>query len=820
MKLTLILVAFLFINSIINAQNPSSYKNIRYNATEYYRLEEYQKALPLLLKVDSLKPNQGSIIYKIGVSHYNIGHRVLAFPYLKKAAALGTKDMYVDYYLGRCYHLFHKFDSAKLYLEQYKKLISKKKKPKYDITLVNRYITMCEVGKELISKPVEVTITNLGNKINSKYPDYAPVISADETVLIFTSRRTNTIGGQTDPGDDQHFEDLYICTREHPDSAWSDAVNMGSNINTESHDASIGLSPDGQELFVYRSSNDNKSGISGDIWVSDLRGSEWTPPSKMHKNINSTYWEPSCSVTPDEKTMYFSSNKPGGVGGRDIYVSKKIAGDDWTEPQNLGNSINTEQDEDAPFIHPDGKTLFFSSRAHHNMGGFDIFTSTFDEKSNTWSSPQNLGYPINTADDDIFFVWSPDGTKAYFSSIREDSYGDKDVYLLKRPDIHNFIIVLKGKILSKESKKPIAATISITDLGTNQLAGIFNSNSFNGKFTSIMNPGKNYAITIEAPGHLFYSENINIPDEKTFKEITKEILLEPINEGSKTALNNVFFETNSSTLKPDSYLELDRIAKVLNDNKNLFVEIAGHTDSTGSKEVNKKLSQQRADALVKYLNNKGIDKARFQAIGYGDQFPVASNATEEGRGQNRRTEMIVVESLPENKKFDQIISTLDSGWYYKQKNQIEKLIAAEKVQKNLNEKIIEGKKQDVDLKTPVVLLDISKIKVSNLYYPPAKYELNDTAKIILDSLSQLLKLHPLVKIKLISHTDDINTIKFNYQLAVKRLDIIIKYLASKGIDKSKLKAIPVGELLPISDNSTPEGRKLNRRVEIKIISKK
>lgn len=817
--MTIKLISFCFISTCIIAQNNVFYKNLRYNATEYYRLSEYQKALPLLLKVDSIKPNQGSIIYKIGVSHYNNGHRILAFPYLKKAETLGSKDIYLDYYLGRCYHLFHKFDSSEIFLEKYKKLISKKKRPKYDINLVNRYLEMCKVGKELTAKPVEVSITNLGAKINSKYPDYAPVISADETVLIFTSRRTSTTGGQTDPGDDQHFEDLYICTREHPDSSWGEAVNMGSSINTSSHDASIGLSPDGQELFVYRSSNDNKSGVSGDIWVSDLRGSEWTPPSKMHSNINSTYWEPSCSVTPDEKTMFFSSNKPGGIGGRDIYVSKKIAGNDWTEPQNLGNTINTDQDEDAPFIHPDGKTLFFSSRAHRTMGGFDIFTSTFDEKSNTWSAPENLGYPINTADDDIFFVWSPDGTKAYFSSIREDSYGDKDVYLLKRPDVHNFIIVLKGKILSKETKKPVAATISITDLATNQLAGIFNSNSFNGKFTSIMNPGKNYAITIEAPGYLFYSENINIPDEKTFKEITKEVLLEPITEGSKTALNNVFFEKGSSTLKEDSNQELDKLAKLLNENPKLFVEIAGHTDSTGTKEINKKLSQERAESLVKYLNNKGIEKNRFQAVGYGAEFPTVSNVTEEGRSQNRRTEMIIVESLSESKTFSQIKPSADSGWYYKQQKLASQLIVTTKKEiiEEIKSILIQPEKA---ISNQVVKQDLSTIKFSNLYFGPNQFELNDSAKIILDSLSTLLMQFPLVRVKLIGHTDDVNTLKYNYLLAVKRLESAVNYLNNKGIQRNKLRLVPVGELYPISNNITPEGRKLNRTIEVKIIPTK
>lgn len=821
----------LFISLSSFAEDKLFYKNLRYQATELYRIDEYRLALPMLLKVDSLKPNQKDILYKIGVSYYKIGYRKESENYLRKANDLGYKDKYILYYLGRAFHMNNEFDSAIVYLNKYKAHVKHYKKLDYTPEMVDRYIEMCEYGKILVANPVEVTIENLGPRVNSKYPDYAPVISADETVLIFTSRRTDESNKELDPRDDLHFEDLYICTREHPDSVWSEAKNMGDRINTGSHDASIGLSPDGQELFVYRSSSDKKKNISGDIWVSDLKGEEWTQPYRMHSNINSPYWEPSCSVTPDEKTLYFSSNRPGGFGGRDIYVTQKIAGDEWTEPVNLGPDINTAYDEDAPFIHPDGRTLFFSSRGHQSMGGFDLFKSVLDGKSKKWSTPENLGYPINTSDDDVFYVWSPDGSKAYFSSIREGGYGDKDIYVLKRPDIHNFIIVVRGRVLNKENSKAVAATITFTDLETNDMVGVFTSNSFNGKFTSLASPGKNYAVTVEAPGYLFHSENVNVPDVNSYLEIAKDIFLEPLKEGSKVTLNNVFFDFGKSNLKEESSQELDKLVKILQTNPNLFVEFSGHTDSVGSDAYNKKLSDERAEVVLKYMTQKGIDAKRMLAVGYGEEFPVSPNSSDEGRKMNRRTEMIIVEALDSTKLKPTLVLSKEQGYYYRRKKEederLAKIRAEEQRQLALMKKkqeeealIAKSKRQDIDLKAKVKELDLAKLEISNLYFEVNKADLKDTSVIILDTLSKIMKLYPKIKIVLSGHTDSTYTEQYNLKLSQKRVEATYNFLVQKGVSAKRISKKAFGESLPKYTNETEEGRRLNRRVEIDFVKPK
>jgi len=826
-KFLKLLVVFGF---YVQAQDKLYYRNLRYQAREYYRLKEYRLALPLLLKVDSIKPNQKEILYKIGVSYFKIGYKKESESFLKRANALGYKDKYLDYYLGRVYHVNHEFDSAIFYLNKYKHHIRNHKKLDYSIEAVDRYIEMCEYGKKLVLKPVDVKIENLGPNINSKYPDYAPVISADETVLIFTSRRDDSENRLVDPRDDLYFEDLYISIREHPDSAWPKARNMGKIINTDSHDASIGLSPDGQELFLYRSSSEKRKLVSGDIWVSDLKGEEWTKPYKMHKNINSPYWEPSCSVTPDEKTLFFSSDRPGGYGGRDIYVSRKIAGNEWTEPENLGPEINTPYDEDAPFIHPDGKTLFFSSRGHQSMGGFDLFKSVYDPKTKKWSIPENLGYPINTAEDDVFYVWSPDGRKAYFSSIREGGYGDKDLYVLTRPEIQNYLIVIRGKILNKENNKPVAATITFTDLLNGEITGVYTSNFANGKFIAIANPGKNYAVSVEASGFLFHSENINVPDTNAYIEIVKEIYLEPINEGSKITLNNVFFDYNKSTLKDESYIELDKLVKILTINPNLYVEISGHTDSIGSDSYNKKLSDDRAEAVLQYLKRKGIDEKRMLAVGYGEEFPVAPNSTEEGRKRNRRTEMIIVEKLDSTKTKPTLQLSKNDGYYYRKRKELEQQIAKikEEEQKQLSlflkkeqeEKLIaKSKRQDIDLKTTIKDIDVNKLHLSNLYFDINKADLKDTSLIILDTLVKIMKKYPGLKVKISGHADSTYTEEYNLKLSFNRASNVVNYLTKKGISPHRIIKKAYGESLPKYTNETEEGRRLNRRVEIEFIHK-
>ncbi|MGZ4118251.1 MAG: OmpA family protein, partial [Bacteroidia bacterium] len=484
-------------------------------------------------------------------------------------------------------------------------------------------------------------IQNLGSAVNSPYGDYSPVLSADQSALFFTSRRPESTGSQKDD-EGNYMEDIYMS--EKTKSGWSQAKNIGAPVNTEWHEASVGISPDGQTILIYKDDNGD-----GNIYSTVLDGDTWSTPVKLNDNINSKYWEPSAFISADGKTLYFVSDKPGGFGGRDMYMSKLTPEGDWGKSVNMGANINTPYDEDAPFIHPDGVTLSFSSNGHNTMGGFDIFTSLVSEDG-TWSEPVNAGYPINTTDDDIFYVASPNNRIAYFSSFRDGGFGEKDNYMATFLDRKEAPLTLMKGIVNDESGKPAKKVeIIVTDNETGQVVGVYHANSKTGKFLFILTPGKNYNITYQSKDHLFYSENMEIPKNSNYYEINRSVSLNPILVGSKIILNNIFFDFDKATLRTLSNVELKNLALLLKSNPNMKVEISGYTDSKGNDTYNQKLSQERAQAVVTNLIESGISADRMMAKGYGKTMPVAPNKkgngkdNPDGRQLNRRVEFKITQ---------------------------------------------------------------------------------------------------------------------------------------------------------------------------------
>jgi outer membrane protein OmpA-like peptidoglycan-associated protein len=505
------------------------------------------------------------------------------------------------------------------------------------INEVNRSIEMCKTGQRLVANPVKIKIQNLGATVNSTYADYSPVLSADGNSIFFTSRRAGSVGELKDD-EGNYMEDIYISNKTA--TGWSKAINIGTPINTESNDASVGISPDGQTILIYKDDNGD-----GNIYSTTLKGDVWGTPIKLNENINSKYWEPSASFSSDGNTLYFVSNRPGGFGGRDLYISKKTSEGDWTKAVNMGSAINTPYDEDAPFMHADGITFSFSSNGHNTMGGFDIFTSILSYDS-VWSEAMNVGYPINTTDDDVFYVISPDGLKAYFSSFREGGLGEKDNYMLTFLEKKESPLTLvKGTVIDESGKPAKNVVITITDNETEQIVGVYHANTKTGKFLFILTPGKNYNITYQADNHLFYSENIEIPKASKYYELNREISLPPIVVGSKIVLNNIFFDFDKTTLRAQSNVELRNLVLIMKSNPNMKVEISGHTDSKGNDAYNQKLSEERAQAVVARLITNGISKDRMVAKGYGKTMPAAANRKANGsddavgRQLNRRVEL-------------------------------------------------------------------------------------------------------------------------------------------------------------------------------------
>jgi len=629
----------------------------------------YNQAIPHYEVAQKFNPDNALLNFKLGMCYLESLTKPKCLEYFQRSHQLdpAVHDM-IQYYLGRGYHLNADWDKATEAYRAYLDKMGAKVLADERNQIVKR-IEECKNGKELSKNPVRVWIDNLGENINSKFHDYALVINADESRLFFTSRKPGTTGGGIDPDINDYFEDVYIS--QFQNGQWTKAENLGSGFNTESHDASINMSADGQTMIIFRWTK--KTG--GDIFISKLQDDgKWSAPARLDKPINTEFHESSASLSPDNRVLYFVSNRDGGLGGRDIYTSRW---DDkkkrWGDAVNIGPTINTQYDEEGVFMHPDGKTLYFSSSGHNTMGGMDIFSSTL--KDGKWTTPINLGFPINTPEHDVFFVQPANARFGYYTSAREDGFGGRDNYRItflgppKKPVLNaedNLIAslskpmtesvvegavemkmsemaVLKGLITDAKTGKPVKANIQLIDNSTSQSVADFASEALTGKYLVTLPSGKNYGISIQADGYLFHSENFNIPADASFKTYVKNIQLKRIEKGQSIVLRNIFFDTNKYDLKQESTAELDLVVKIMMELDDINVEISGHTDSDGSAQLNQKLSENRAKSVVDYLISKGIEASRLKYVGYGKDQPIASNDTKEGKQENRRTEFKIVE---------------------------------------------------------------------------------------------------------------------------------------------------------------------------------
>jgi len=598
----------------------------------------YSEALLHYKLANKFNHNNAALNLKIGNCYIHSNEKKKAIEYIEKAISLNPNvDIDAHYLLGKAYHFNLEWDKA---IEEYSRCLGKKTSSNdAEIVTALRKIEECKNGKELMKTPVKVTIDNLGSAINTVYEEYCPVISADESVLFFTSRRPNTIGGLEETGIEDFFEDIYFS--ENKNGKWTAAKNLGPPVNTIRHDATVNLSVDGQRLFIYR----DESKVNADIYESLLRGKSWTEPKKLNSNINTGLQETSAAFTPDGKSIYFVSNKSGGYGGKDIYVSKQSANGDWGPAKNLGPPINTDMDEDAVFMHPDGKTLYFCSNGHKTMGGFDIFKTVFEDGK--WSEPVNIGYPINTPDNDVSYVLSASGKHGYYASSREGSLGKRDIFMItfledtaKKAEPQ--LTLVSGTITDEITGKPIGADVEVFDNAKDESVAKFKSNSETGKYLISLPSGKNYGMVVRSEGHLFHSENFDIPASKGYFEIAKPVTLQKAEVGKKIILNNIFYDFDKANLRFESMNELSRVLQLMSEMPALKIEVSSHTDNKGTDEYNIRLSQERAQSVVDYLISKGVNASRVVAKGYGKAQPVASNDTDEGRQLNRRTEFKIL----------------------------------------------------------------------------------------------------------------------------------------------------------------------------------
>lgn len=641
-KLTQWLVtALTLIGSYSDAQ---SLKDHLQKGDRFYERKDYENAIQNYLQALALDKDNAQVNFKAGVSFLNEETYNEAVVYLEKAYQLNPDvDPKLSYHLATAYQENHQYAKAREHFEAFKV------KYKSLSGVVNQKIRECVLGDSLMRIPVSATVDAVP-QVNSAFSEIFPLLTPDGKNLIFTSNRSDD---QYQIKSATNFNDVYITGKS--DGEWTAPKKISTRINVKPSEIALSVSPDGKTLFLYYEEG------GGDIYTSSLENGEWSTPAPLNRFVNHPHYrESGACLSHDGKKLYFSSNRPGGRGGYDIYVCELGANGDWGRPSNLGSAINTRGDEEFPFLHGEGTTMYFSSNWGATLGSHDIFMSTLEDGK--WTTPANLGFPINTRGYEGNFILSAD-SKTGFLASRRGKTADTDIYrinfssspvLVQVPAAapgnkpshekeNKIVTVLKGTVIDAEKTTPLEARIRLVDNSNKIVVSTVNT-GLSGNFELVIPHAGNYGVTTEKAGYLFNSMNFNLPDFDKYQEIDTHILMVKAEVGSKVVLKNIFFDVNQSSLRPESLSELENIRDLLLKNPGCRIQINGHTDNVGHAKMNAALSLKRAESVVKYLVEQGIAPTRLQAKGYGSERPLVSNDDEaEGRQINRRTEIEIIE---------------------------------------------------------------------------------------------------------------------------------------------------------------------------------
>ncbi|NOY37761.1 MAG: OmpA family protein [Chlorobi bacterium] len=660
-----------------------AWKNLREGDRLFAQgLGYYVAAREKYLTANVYNPYNPRLNYKIGVCYLFTDHKQKALSFLLTAFE-GDPEVSRDihYFLGWAYQENYKFEQAQKEYELFLNQADKKMLKKYQAAAQN-HIRECKNGIELMKDTVKVEIADLGPAINSAFDDYKVVLSSTDRHMFYTSRRPDSPKALPNISDYKFNESIYQSFAD--ENGWGNGQMMKKPLNSKYNDAALDFSPDDLDLYIYRGDKKN-----GNILVSENIQGNWSRPVNAASKINSRGKETAIYIARDSSMILFvSNNKKITTGGKDIFVMFPDEKGGWSKPVSVDSVINTPFDEESPYLTDDGKVLYFSSKGHNTMGGYDIFKSVRQDDG-SWGEPVNLGYPVNTPDDDLFFVFSNDSLLAYVSGIREKSEGLMDIYSVKYipppvdttevvadtvplvDTVHVVVmdtvkveqvvqvmdtipvaapveepkikpLVVKGVVMDEDNTAPIMARIDIIDLNQNNIVGTTISDRANGAYSILMKERKSYGAEINAPGYMFLLDIIPAPSSPDDTLIIRNFLMKKMKVGAAVVLNNIFFEFGKATLTPSSYPELDRVIKFMDSNPSIRVEIDGHTDNVGSAEYNLKLSEQRAKSVARYLIEHGVDASRILYKGFGFSQPVDTNETEEGRARNRRVEFKII----------------------------------------------------------------------------------------------------------------------------------------------------------------------------------
>lgn len=640
MKYVLILLSFLVLTFDLSAQKKSYSSDSRRaiklyeEANLYIRGRDFNTAIALL---DQAVEKDNDFIE---------AHLKLAFCYdvtrnlkgqqhhLEEIIRLDKSKKYKNTYysLGKVYYNQGRYKAAEELLDTYLSFPNQDSRVAAE---VEKFKVNIKYALNNIDNPVDFDPKPVGDSLNIFPLQYFPVLTADEKTIFFTRRLGISFY------DD---EDIYYSEKDE-NGIWAEPQPISQNINSQFNEGTCTISADGQILILTTCEGRMTYG-SCDLYISYKKGDDWTVPKNLGPVVNSRSWESQPSLSADGRRLYFISDRFGGEGKRDIWVTEKDENGEWKAPWNLGPEINTPEDEVSPFIHVNGVNLFFASNGYPGFGGYDLYMA--ERQSEGWIAPKNLGYPLNDHYDQVSLFVSTNGENGYYS-FEQSSEGRARrsfLYTFKYPEKNKLAKAssyLTGRIYDANTGEPLEADIELFDLETNKSLSVFSSNKATGEYFSILNAGGNYGLYVSAPGYLFESRPFNLKEGISAQPIVEDFYLYPIKAGRRTQLNNIYFDFDSYKLKEESTVEIDKVFKFLKKNPEVKIEISGHTDDVGSKEYNKELSEKRAKAVYDRLIEKGIDPAQVSYKGYGMERPLVESGTAKEKEKNRRIEFEVVE---------------------------------------------------------------------------------------------------------------------------------------------------------------------------------
>ncbi|MCU0353350.1 MAG: OmpA family protein [Cytophagales bacterium] len=648
-KHPLLLSLLIAATTLAQTPNPpiSPKARMAYEQSQQYIVErKFDQALDALKKAIDREPNYAEAHFRLG-NVYELKSKIeqetdyteLSREHYEKSINLKPKNpSFIGGYwiLGNIYIRKGDYQKAKGF---YQSFVEMKPPKQAQITVAQRQIANCNFAIEAMQKPLPFTATAMPKPLNEFALQYYPALTADQQTVIFTARRSDSYN---DPRSDEN-----IYSSSFKNGSWTPPVSLSEKINTTLNEGTCSISADGRTL-VFTSCDGRQNFGRCDLYVTYRIGDDWTEPMNLGNKINSVAWESQPSLSADGRTLYFASDRRGSYGKRDIWMSRLESDGSWGPATNLGPTINTPDDELSPFIHVNGRTLFFASDGQVGMGGLDLYSS--ERQGGQWLPPQNLGYPLNDHDNQFSLFVSANGKKGYFARFAFETVNNKrrEKSLLYEFDFPEQITVkyksnyLKGVIYDAKTKKPVEARIELFNLNGGELETVMKSDRANGSYLTVLTEGASYGLYVNREGYLFKSMYFDYSGTQNNEPLVMDIYLQPIEKGSKDVLNNLFFDTGKYELEDKSKTELEKLVALLKDNKNLRLEISGHTDDVGNDKDNLELSLKRAKSVYDYLLNAGIPANRLTYVGYGETQFAVQNTSDKNRQLNRRIEFKVL----------------------------------------------------------------------------------------------------------------------------------------------------------------------------------